>query len=67
MGTSDNAASVALPPVTAVELAAAMGFPCGYRFPPKKKDAIRMIGNAVCVNLAAALFFSILGPALGAL
>lgn len=37
------------------ELAGAMGFPPGYRFPERKTDAIRMIGNAVCVHVAAAL------------
>ena len=38
------------------ELAAAMGFPADYRFIGTKTDAVRMIGNAVAVNQAKALF-----------
>ena len=44
------------------ELAAAMGFPPGYRFTGTKSDVTRQIGNAVCVNLAAALVGAILDP-----
>lgn len=38
------------------ELAAAMGFPVGYRFAGTKTDAVKQIGNAVEVNQAAALW-----------
>lgn len=37
------------------ELAAAMGFPTGYRFAGNRADQVRQIGNAVCVNVADAL------------
>lgn len=37
------------------ELSAAMGFPEGYEFAGTRSDAVRMIGNAVEVNQAAAL------------
>lgn len=37
------------------ELAKAMGFPDWYRFPAKKTDAIRLIGNAVAGGVARAL------------
>lgn len=43
------------------ELARAMGFPSGYRFPAKKKDATRMTGNAVAVHTAEALVASVMG------
>jgi DNA (cytosine-5)-methyltransferase 1 len=42
------------------ELAAAMGFPVDYRFIGTKTDAVRMIGNAVAVNQAKALFMALL-------
>ena len=42
------------------ELAAAMGFPADYQFTGTKTDVTRQIGNAVCVNLAAALVGAIL-------
>lgn len=44
------------------ELAAAMGFPPDYRFHGTKSDVTRQIGNAVAVNLAAALVGAILDP-----
>lgn len=37
------------------ELAAAMGFPAGYRFAGNRGDQVRQIGNAVSVNVADAL------------
>jgi DNA (cytosine-5)-methyltransferase 1 len=37
------------------ELAAAMGFPAGYLWPTSQRDATRLIGNAVHVDVAAAL------------
>jgi DNA (cytosine-5)-methyltransferase 1 len=37
------------------ELAAAMGFPAGYQWPASQRDATRLIGNAVHVDVAAAL------------
>ena len=37
------------------ELAAAMGFPAEYQWPPSQRDATRLIGNAVHVDVAAAL------------
>lgn len=37
------------------ELAAAMGFPAGYRFAGKRGDVVKQIGNAVCVGVADAL------------
>lgn len=37
------------------ELAAAMGFPKGYRFTGNRGDQVRQIGNAVCVSVADAL------------
>jgi len=37
------------------ELAAAMGFPAGYLWPKSQRDATRLIGNAVHVDVAAAL------------
>lgn len=42
------------------ELAAAMGFPQGYRFSGTKTDSVRMIGNAVAVHMAKSLVSSIL-------
>lgn len=42
------------------ELAAAMGFPVDYRFVGTKTEAVRMIGNAVAVNMAKALFRSLI-------
>lgn len=38
-----------------VELAAAMGFPESYQFAGNKTETVKQIGNAVPVNLAAAL------------
>lgn len=46
------------------ELAAAMGFPADYQFTGTKTDVTRQIGNAVCVNLAAALVGAILDESL---
>jgi DNA (cytosine-5)-methyltransferase 1 len=37
------------------ELAAAMGFPTGYLWPKNQRGATRLIGNAVHVDVAAAL------------
>lgn len=48
------------------ELAAAMGFPKGYVFKGNREDTVRMIGNAVAVNIARALCTSALAPALRA-
>lgn len=42
------------------ELAAAMGFPAGYRFTGTKTDSVRMIGNAVAVHMAKSLISSLL-------
>jgi DNA (cytosine-5)-methyltransferase 1 len=42
------------------ELAAAMGFPTGYRFTGNRGEVIRQIGNAVAVNVARALCTSAL-------
>jgi site-specific DNA-cytosine methylase len=42
------------------ELAAAMGFPATYKWPCNKTKTTRMIGNAVAVNMAKALLFTIL-------
>ncbi len=42
------------------ELAAAMGFPEGYIFSGSKTDSVRMIGNAVAVNMAKSLISSLL-------
>lgn len=35
------------------EVRAAMGFPEDYRLPPKRRDAIQLMGNAVCPPVAA--------------
>lgn len=43
------------------ELAAAMGFPCGYRFAGNKGEVVKQIGNAVAVGMARALCDAILG------
>jgi DNA (cytosine-5)-methyltransferase 1 len=43
------------------ELAAAMGFPCGYRFSGNKGEVVKQIGNAVAVGMARALCDAILG------
>ena len=45
---------------TALELAAATGFPNGYRFVGGDTAAKKMIGNAVCPPLAEALYRSAL-------
>ncbi len=42
------------------ELSAAMGFPEGYRFAGTKTSTVKMIGNAVAVNMAKALVTSLL-------
>ena len=42
--------------LTAKELAAATGFPAGYRFFGGDTAAKKQIGNAVCPDLAAALY-----------
>lgn len=41
--------------LTTGELAAAMGFPAGYQLPRTKKEAVRMLGNAIPVPFAAEL------------
>ena len=46
--------------LTARELAAATGFPDGYVFVGGDTAAKKMIGNAVCTDLAAALIRAIL-------
>lgn len=43
------------------ELAAAMGFPCGYKFSGNKGEVVKQIGNAVAVGMARALCDAILG------
>lgn len=43
------------------ELAAAMGFPDGYRFSGTKTDVTKQIGNAVCVGVARALVLAMFG------
>jgi len=43
------------------ELAAAMGFPKGYKFSGNREAQIKQIGNAVCVNLAKELVKAALG------
>jgi DNA (cytosine-5)-methyltransferase 1 len=43
------------------ELAAAMGFPEGYRFTGNKTEVTRQIGNAVCVGTARALVLAMFG------
>jgi DNA (cytosine-5)-methyltransferase 1 len=43
------------------ELAGAMGFGPGYAFTGTREDVVRQIGNAVAVNVAAALCRSLLG------
>lgn len=47
--------------LTPEELSAAMGFPKGYYFAETKRDAVRMIGNAVSVQLAKHLCLKLLG------
>jgi DNA (cytosine-5)-methyltransferase 1 len=42
------------------ELAAAMGFPADYKFAGNREQRVKQIGNAVCVNLAAAICTEIL-------
>lgn len=39
--------------LTADECRAAMGFPSGYRLPTTHKDAVHLLGNAVCPPVAA--------------
>ena len=46
--------------LTAKELAAATGFPPDYIFCGKDEDAKKMIGNAVCPDLAEALIRAVL-------
>jgi DNA (cytosine-5)-methyltransferase 1 len=41
--------------LTADECRAAMGFPAGYQLPAVHKDAVHMLGNAVCPPLACEL------------
>jgi DNA (cytosine-5)-methyltransferase 1 len=41
--------------LTADECRQAMGFPPGYRLPATHKEAVHMLGNAVCPPVAAAL------------
>ncbi len=45
------------------ELAAAQGFPVGYRFAGTKTDQVKQIGNAVCAGTARALASAALGAA----
>lgn len=47
--------------LTNAELAAATGFPKGYRFAGSTRDVTRQIGNAVPVNLGTALLTALLG------
>jgi len=46
--------------LTAAELAAATGFPAEYRFAGGDTAAKKQIGNAVCPDLARALYLAIL-------
>ena len=46
--------------LTPEELAAAMGFPAGYKFMGNRNDKVKQIGNAVAVNTAKALISSLL-------
>jgi DNA (cytosine-5)-methyltransferase 1 len=46
--------------LTSRELAAATGFPAGYKFAGSDTDAKKMIGNAVCPDLAEALYRAVL-------
>lgn len=41
------------------EVRAAMGFPAGYRLPPTRRDAIHLLGNAVCPPVARVLVAAI--------
>lgn len=41
--------------LTVAEQTAAMGFPEGYQLPAKREDAVFMLGNAVCPQVAADL------------
>lgn len=47
------------------ELAAAMGFPAGYVFKGTRADAVRMVGNAVQVDMADALCGAVLDGIVG--
>lgn len=46
------------------ELAAAMGFPQGYRFLGTQDEQVKQVGNAVSVEMAEALCFAALGGVL---
>jgi DNA (cytosine-5)-methyltransferase 1 len=46
--------------LTSRELAAATGFPQDYKFAGSDTDAKKMIGNAVCPDLAEALYRAVL-------
>lgn len=45
------------------ECRAAMGFPAGYRLPDRHRDAVHMLGNAVCPPVAADLLTAIMEAA----
>jgi DNA (cytosine-5)-methyltransferase 1 len=45
--------------LTADECRAAMGFPAGYRLPQRHKEAVHLLGNAVCPPVAADLIEAI--------
>ena len=45
--------------LSAEECRAAMGFPNGYRLPPTHKDAVHLLGNAVCPPVARDLINAI--------
>lgn len=47
------------------ELAAAMGFPPGYRFTGTKTDQVKQIGNAVAVGVSRALVLAMFGGNVG--
>ncbi|MFA6930977.1 MAG: DNA cytosine methyltransferase [Lentisphaeria bacterium] len=49
--------------LTVAELAAATGFPAGYKFFGSDTAAKKQIGNAVCPDLAAAIYLAILNVA----
>lgn len=56
----DVLADVGMRMLTVRELALGQSFPASYQFVGKKRDAVKQIGNAVPVNLAAALIFAVL-------
>lgn len=46
--------------LSADECRAAMGFPAGYRLPTTHKDAVHLLGNAVCPPVAADLIAALM-------